>query len=829
MKPIDRWTLVCRLSRPNMDLDKAHLGGLEPTRIRTMATCILLAWLLSFRCSASLVVPRNTYTKGNEQRQLQSKSSETIGQFVSTNGDFTLLTLGLTNANLLTALERGSTHAVTPMTLFAPDDLGIQSAPDLEYIFTVLNDPTYIFQLKSFMSYHINAASITSSSLVPAKSLTMENNENVTVGKNGSSLILLYPYPNYQGYASISQTDWTYSNGIVHLIDSPLRPSFFYYATALDVAQVQPELSTFSKLAAHVQLSQVMTFSSSSLSGEFTVFAPTNEAFAKLNETISMDVLLAPANADTLLYILEHHILTGMWPSTYLVSSADYNPLEGPNITVVNQNNGTSITLDGLATVVTSNLLGQNSIVYSIDTVLLPADWNASFVPSLGVLANESSLNSVAPSNFLLQPSISPLPTMAPFPTTNLTLGQYLNIISGYSSFNSALFVANLFNQTLQTTMQTTLFAPDNAAFSTFNATLASHLLENPGFHVHLQNLLLYHEVNGTRVSNLTDGMVLNMMNGEDIVVHMSTLSSSGEVTYSLGNDNNQIFAAVNNKPAVALANGIFYGIIGGLLLPSFVFHDLTAKIASLGEMNVFSNFISQSGLAGFLANGEYTVLAPLDSAWNKVNPSLIAELSDPSNIVKLQQVILYHVIPRVIDFAQIVSGSYTTSQGSDVVVTVEPDGTVAFGNNSLVVSPNRLAENGIIHEISQVLIPQFTPDWPTSTPLSSGPTVSPAPSPPPSLSARPSGTPTASPAPTITPMPTTSPPTYKSLLPSVTRSPTLTQPSQAPFVRSTLPKLGDYILSQENYKALATALMASNIFNLTTDAMQPMTLFGPR
>jgi len=495
---------------------------------------------------------------------------------------------------------------------------------------------------------------------------------------------------------------------------------------------------------------------------------------------------------------------------------------------VVNENNGTNITLDGLSTVVTSNLLGQNSIVYSIDTVLLPADLNSSFAPSSGVPSNASSINSVAPSSFLLQPSISPLPTMAPFPTTNLTLGQYLDIISGYSSFSSALFIANLFNQTLQTTMQTTLFAPDNAAFSTLNATLASHLLENPGFQIHLQNLLLYHEVNGTRVSNLTGGMVLNMMNGEDIVVHMSTLSSSGEVTYSLGNDNNQIFAAVSNKPAVALANGIFYGITGGLLLPSFAFHNLTAKIASLGDVNVLSNFISQSGLAEFLASGEYTVLAPLDSAWNTVNPSLIAELSDPSNIVKLQQVILYHVIPRVTDFAQIVSGSYTTCQGSDVVVTVGPDGTVAFGNNSLVVSPNCLAENGIIHEISQVLIPQFTPDWPTSTPLSSGPTVSPAPSPPPTLSVRPSGAPTASPAPTITPMPTTPPQMYKSLLPTVTRSPTLTQPSQAPFVRSNLPNLGDYILSQENYMALTTALKACNLFNLTTDAMQPMTLFGP-
>jgi len=99
--------------------------------------------------------------------------------------------------------------------------------------------------------------------------------------------------------------------------------------------------------------------------GPFTVFAPTNEAFAKLpNSTLA--ALLA--DKKNLTKVLEYHVVSGKYLSANLKNKEQLKTLEGKNITVTI---GTSVKIDN-ATVITANVSASNGVVHLIDSVMLP-------------------------------------------------------------------------------------------------------------------------------------------------------------------------------------------------------------------------------------------------------------------------------------------------------------------------------------------------------------------------------------------------------------------------------------------------------------------------
>ena len=102
--------------------------------------------------------------------------------------------------------------------------------------------------------------------------------------------------------------------------------------------------------------------------GPFTVFAPTNEAFAKLPEG-TVESLLQPENRDLLVSILTYHVVPG-------VATAEQFVGQNLNVTTVQ---GDTVRVDGRngvkvndATVTTADIVATNGIIHVIDTVLLP-------------------------------------------------------------------------------------------------------------------------------------------------------------------------------------------------------------------------------------------------------------------------------------------------------------------------------------------------------------------------------------------------------------------------------------------------------------------------
>ena len=102
---------------------------------------------------------------------------------------------------------------------------------------------------------------------------------------------------------------------------------------------------------------------------ELTVFAPTNEAFAKLPQDAVTD-LLKPENKEILLKLLTYHVVSGTVLSTDL-SSGEVKSLEGGAIRVSVGSNGVMV---NDANVVEADIKGTNGVIHAIDQVILPPD-----------------------------------------------------------------------------------------------------------------------------------------------------------------------------------------------------------------------------------------------------------------------------------------------------------------------------------------------------------------------------------------------------------------------------------------------------------------------
>ena len=137
--------------------------------------------------------------------------------------------------------------------------------------------------------------------------------------------------------------------------------------TIVDIAASNPDFSTLVAAVKAAGLADTL-----SGPGPFTVFAPTNEAFAKLPAG-TLDSLLKPANKQQLAGILTYHVL----PAT--VMAEDVKPgavktVNGATFTVSTEN-GNVILTDGQgnkAKVIKTDIVASNGVIHVIDAVLLP-------------------------------------------------------------------------------------------------------------------------------------------------------------------------------------------------------------------------------------------------------------------------------------------------------------------------------------------------------------------------------------------------------------------------------------------------------------------------
>lgn len=130
----------------------------------------------------------------------------------------------------------------------------------------------------------------------------------------------------------------------------------------VEVAQATPSLSTLVSAVTAADL--VGTLSGTT---EYTVFAPTNDAFAALGSTL--DVLLLPENNDLLSDILTYHVVSGEVDAATALTLPSADTVQGDQITLTDQ--GGNLILNGSVNVIQADVDATNGIVHIIDGVLL--------------------------------------------------------------------------------------------------------------------------------------------------------------------------------------------------------------------------------------------------------------------------------------------------------------------------------------------------------------------------------------------------------------------------------------------------------------------------
>lgn len=102
--------------------------------------------------------------------------------------------------------------------------------------------------------------------------------------------------------------------------------------------------------------------------GPFTVFAPTDEAFAALPEG-TLETLLKPENKDQLISILTYHVVPGNVKAADVVNISEAKTVQGANVTVTTDEKG--VMIDD-AKIVATDIEASNGVIHVIDKVILP-------------------------------------------------------------------------------------------------------------------------------------------------------------------------------------------------------------------------------------------------------------------------------------------------------------------------------------------------------------------------------------------------------------------------------------------------------------------------
>lgn len=246
-----------------------------------------------------------------------------------------------------------------PFTVFAPTNAAFEALP--EGLLETLLQPENKAQLKAILTYHVVSSKVMSTDLQNGQEVATVQGEKITVSTTDGAKI---------NGATVSTADVAASNGVVHIIDEVILPpsvvaAMEKAANAKNIVELAVGSENLSTLVAAVQAAGLVETLSGK--GPFTVFAPTNEAFAALPAGV-LDMLLKPENKEKLTAVLTYHVVAGKVMSTDLQNGQTAATVNGDEIKV-DLSDGAKI---NDATVVAADVDATNGVVHIIDKVILP-------------------------------------------------------------------------------------------------------------------------------------------------------------------------------------------------------------------------------------------------------------------------------------------------------------------------------------------------------------------------------------------------------------------------------------------------------------------------
>lgn len=314
-------------------------------------TCAALASSQSFAggCGATTsTASKNCETSGAVATTVaygENKGSKDIVDTAVGAGSFKTLAAALQAAGLVETLKGGG-----PFTVFAPTDEAFAKLPagTVEKLLRPENKQMLI----DVLTYHVVPGKVPASDVVGLKFATTVNGQRVDI-KTANGKVMV-------DGANVTATDVWASNGVIHVIDSVIMPS------TNDIVETAVAAGSFKTLAAALEAAGLV----STLQGEgpFTVFAPTDEAFAKLPAG-TVETLLRPENVEQLRAVLTYHVVAGRVYADQVVSMTAAPTVQGSSVKIAVKNG--KVMIDG-AQVVKTDIEATNGVIHVIDSVILP-------------------------------------------------------------------------------------------------------------------------------------------------------------------------------------------------------------------------------------------------------------------------------------------------------------------------------------------------------------------------------------------------------------------------------------------------------------------------
>ncbi|GAA0500656.1 fasciclin domain-containing protein [Deinococcus depolymerans] len=505
------------------------------------------------------------------------------------------------------------------------------------------------------------------------------------------------------------------------------RPAATPCKSIAQIVMSDPNFSTLATAIEAAGLGQTL------MGGQYTVFAPTNAAFAKLpSDTLAM----ALNDAAMLRSILLYHVVPGKVSAKQVMGMSSGKTAQGSSFLV--SVSGGKVMIDN-ATVTKADVMACNGTVHVIDTVLMPA-MSVAAQPATAPAAPAVTVSApAAPSVDIMSIPAMPMSggTMTTTTTTTTTTATTEATATGSEMTESNtlydMIVADERFSTLRDLISDaeltdvlisndyTIFAPTNEAFEGVDPDQLALIASNPET---LKQVLLYHVVSGK-------------LNAEDLKAGTQLRSAEG-TSLDLSMDGSSVMvntAMIDGAPITASNGNIF--AINELLLPDTlvlpdpptgaeVMTETTATTttttapmvmnsASLVEalsqpqFSTLLSLVQKADLVGALTATDVTVFAPTNDAFAKVpQATLDALMADPA---KLKQVLTYHVVAgRVVDDGLKVS-QLRSLEGSSIDLKAS-GATYLVGNLSAAnamgstISARTNAGNSVIYTIDMVMLP---------------------------------------------------------------------------------------------------------------------------
>lgn len=410
----------------------------------------------------------------------------------------------------------------------------------------------------------------------------------------------------------------------------------------VEVASSNPDLSVFVEALEKTGLDDAL----SSKSSKFTVFAPTNAAFASLLTELGVSSLNDIPN-ETLEKVLLYHVMDdearASQISTGYYSTLSEGPAENSKLSIYVDMSATKI--NNRASITKTDVMANNGVIHLIDKVLLP-----------------------------------------------MNITQHAAANSSFSSLVAALSKAELVSALNDSSKTYTVFAPTNEAFTALLSALGTTLDDLSA--ETLTPILLYHVVDGfVPSSEVTAGYIPTLSTAFDENVSLQVSVDDGVKL------NNTVNVTATD---VVATNGIIH-VIDNVLLPPTV-----VEVAQQNPM--FSTLVLaviKAELAETLSGeGPFTVFAPTNDAFSALFTTLNVSGIDALSKEALTPILLAHVVSGNVQSGDLSSGSVATLNDDKSLDIAVSGSSVTIDGSVNVIKADVQAKNGVVHVIDKVIVP---------------------------------------------------------------------------------------------------------------------------